>query len=122
MHGWRLQKTGAQRIGHDHVASAHGLHQTWYAQGGVAAQFEGVAVVVVQPAQQAVNGLQPLHCLEVKALVAHGQVAAFDQRQAQITGQVGVLEIGFVVRAGGQQGQTRRLAIGARLGQGLQSL
>ena len=45
-------------------------------------------------------------------MVAHGQVAAFDQAQAQVAGQVGVLEVGFVVRAGCQQGNAGGRAVG----------
>ena len=48
--------------------------------------------------------LQALQGLEVQALVAYGQVVALHQGQAQVTRQVGVLEIGFVVGPGGQQG------------------
>ena len=47
--------------------------------------------------------LQPLQGFEVEPVVAHHQVAAFDQRQAQKARQVGVLEIGFVVGAGREQ-------------------
>ena len=49
------------------------------------------------------HGLQALQGLEVQALVPHCEVVALHQRQAEVTGQVRVFKIRFVVRTGGQQ-------------------
>ena len=92
------------------MAAAHRLQQTGHAQRRVGAQFQGVQPIVVHPLEQAVHRLQTLQGFEVKLLVAHGQVVALHQAQAQVTGQVGVLEIGFVVGPGCEQGNVRRSA------------
>ena len=68
----------------------------------------GSQELVVQALQDAVHGLRPLRCLQVDAVVAHREVAAFDQREAEIARQVGVLEVGLVVRAGREQHDPRR--------------
>ena len=53
------------------------------------------------------HALQALQGFEVELLVAHQQVAALHQGQAQVARQIGVLKIGFVVRAGREQGDVR---------------
>ena len=58
--------------------------------------------------------LQAVQCLQEDALVAHGQVAAFGQRDAQVARQIGMFEIRFRVRTRRQQHQAGRLAVGAR--------
>ena len=94
-------------IGHQHIAGANHLQQAGHAQRGVGAQFQRVKELVVEPLEQTVHGLQPLQGLEVEPVVAHHQVAAFNQRQAEVARQVGVFKIGFVVRAGGEQHDAR---------------
>ena len=106
----RLQNGAAQGIGHDHLAGANGLHQTGNAQGRIRPQFQGIAPVVVDPAQQAMHGFQPLHRLQPQPFVPHLEIAALDQGQPQIAGQIGLLVPGLAVRAGRQQDQPRRLA------------
>jgi hypothetical protein len=107
-----FQEARAGRVGHQHVAGAHRLQQAGHAQARVGAQLQRVEEFVVQPLEQAVHRLQALQRLEVQALVAHRQVAALDQGQAQVARQVGVLEIGFVVGAGRQQHDVRIGAAG----------
>ena len=65
------------------------------------------------------HGLQALQGFEVKLLVTHRQVIALHQAQAQIAGEVSVLEISFVVGPGGQQGDVRR---GTRWASGLDAV
>ena len=98
-----LQKARAGRVGHQHVASTNHLQQPRHAQRGVRAQLQRIEEFIVQPLEQAVNRLQTAQGFEVKPVAAHHQVAAFDQRQAQKTRQIGVFKIGFVVRAGREQ-------------------
>ena len=50
-----------------------------------------------------VDRLQAFERLDEDAAVAHRQVAAFDQREAQIAREVRMLEVRFVVRPGRQQ-------------------
>ena len=103
----RLQKSRTRRIRHQHIAGPNGLQQARHAQGGVRAQLQRVQVLIVHPLEQAVHRHQTLEGLEVQALVAHDQVAAFHQRQAQVARQVGVLKIGLVVGPGSEQRQMR---------------
>ena len=63
--------------------------------------------------------LQALQGFEVEPFIAHGQVIALHQAQTQVTGQVGVFEIGFVVGAGREQGDVRR---GTRRAAGLDAV
>ena len=42
---------------------------------------------------------QPAQGFEVQVLVTHDQIVTLDQRDTKVTRQVGMLEIGFVVRA-----------------------
>ncbi len=44
-------------------------------------------------------------------VVADGEVAAFDEGVAEVSGEVGVLEIGFVVGAGGEEDDAGVVAI-----------
>ena len=55
--------------------------------------------------------LQALDRAQKKPLAAHREVGTFDQGQAEVARQIGVLEIGFAVGAGGEQGYARRVAV-----------
>ena len=57
--------------------------------------------------------LQPVNRLQPDPVVAHRQVAAFDERKAEIARQQRMLEVGFVVRPRGEQDDVRR-AVAAR--------
>ena len=63
--------------------------------------------------------LQSLQGFEVQLFIPHGQVVALHQTQAQIPGQVSMLKIGFVVRAGCEQCDVGR---GARRAAGLDAV
>ena len=82
------------------------------AEEGVAAEFERVAEVVVDAAQDDVDLLEAADGFEVDAAVADGEVGAFDEGEAEVFGEVGVLEVGLVVRAGGEQDDARIGACG----------
>ncbi len=49
------------------------------------------------------TGLRPFERLEKDPILPHRQVSPLDQGEAEITGQVGVLEIGLVQRTGGEE-------------------
>ncbi len=99
----RFQKARARRIGHQHIAGTDRLQQAGHAQPRIGPQLHRVQERVVEPFQQAVHRLQPAQGFQVHALVAHREVAALHQSQAEVARQVGVLEIGFVVGARGEQ-------------------
>ena len=102
-----LQKARARRVGHQHIACAHRLQQARHSQSGIGAQLQRVQPGVVHALEQPVHPLQALQGFEVELLLAHQQVAALHQRQAQVARQVGVFKIGFVVRARREQGDVR---------------
>lgn len=106
----RFEEGRARHVGDQQVAGADHLQQAGHAQGGVGPQFEGVEEGIVQPLDEAVHRPQALQRLEVQTFVAHGEVVALHQRHAQVARQVGVLEVGLVVRAGREQGDVRRRA------------
>ena len=103
----RLQKAGSWRVGHQHVARADHLHQASYAQRGVGAKLQRVQIFIINPLQQHMHRFQPFERLQVQMLAAHDQVGTLHQAQAQVARKVGVLKIGFVVGARGQQRDMR---------------
>ena len=110
-----LEHAAAERVGDDHVAGARGLEQAGDAERRIAAQFERIAVVVVEAAQDRVHALQAAQRLEVDGVAAHGQVLPLDEREAEVAREIGVLEIGLVVRPRRQQdGERRLVALGRR--------
>ena len=102
-----LHQTGAERVGDRDVPLPHGLHQARHAQHRLRPQLERIAVVVVHPAQDHVDRLQSAQRLQVHAVVAHGEVGAADQGVAEVLREVGLLEVGGVVRPRRQQHDAR---------------
>ena len=117
--GGGFEQSRAQRIRHGDVAAPDGMHQSRHAQERIGPQFEGVAEVVIESAEDHFHRLQSAEHLQVNAIVAYRQIAAFHQGVTEITRQVGVLEIGLVVGAGGQQHDARVVFVPR--GQGLQA-
>ena len=90
-----------------HLAVAHRLHQTGDAEPRTGVEFERVGEIGVDAAQQHFGAAQSGYCTDEDAIVAHDQVLALDQQQAEIAREIGVLEIGFVHRPGRQQTDAR---------------
>ena len=101
--GRRLDQTASERVGHREVSGAHRLHQPGDTERRVAAQRERIAERVVHPAQQHVHRLESPQRLEVERAVADREVSPLHEGQAEIAGQIGVLEIRLVVGPGGEQ-------------------
>ena len=98
-----LDGAAAQRIQNRDMAAPGRRDQAGDTQARIALQPQRIAEIFVQPAQDAVDRLQPAERLQIDPVVAHGQVLAGDQLIAQIARQIGMLEIGFVIGTGGQQ-------------------
>ena len=94
----RFDNAGTQGIGHDDPARAHGAQQARHAQCRIGAQFDRIAIVIVEPAQDRVHAPQARQRLQIDGIATHGQVVALDQRQAQVARQIGVFEVGLVER------------------------
>jgi hypothetical protein len=84
------------------MAPAYCFDQSRRAQARIGAQFQRIAPGLVEPPQDDVDRAQAFDRLQPDMAVAHGQVVALGQGVAQAGGQVGMLEIGLVGRAGGQ--------------------
>ena len=104
----------AKGVGHGDVSRPRGLHQSRHAEKGIAAQLDRIAERVINPAQDDIDRLQAFERLQEDALIAHGQITAFDQSESKVTSQVGVLEIGFVKRAGREQHHMRIIHLARR--------
>ena len=103
--GGGFQKRRAWRVGHQHIARPDRLQQTGHTQGRIGAKFQRVQELVVDAFQQPMYPYQSFEGFEKQGLVSHDQVVAFHQRQTQVTRQVNVFEIGFVVGPGREQCQ-----------------
>ena len=104
------EQSAAQRVGDGDPPGTRRVEEAGHAERRLAAQFEGVAIIVILAAQDDVDALEPLQRLQIHRVAAHRQVLPLDQRVAKVTGEVGVLEIGFVVRPRRQQHDVRLLA------------
>ncbi len=110
----RLDHSRAEGVGDDDVAGADGVDQAGDAEEGVAAQLERIAEAVVEAPEDHVDALQALERLDEDAAIAHRQVGAFDEREAEISRQVSVLEVGLVVRPRGEEHDLGRLLVRRR--------
>ncbi len=106
-----FHQPAAQGIGNRYVAGADRFDQAGHSKIGVGAQLEGIAKAIVHAPQNHVHRPEPFERLEKDAVLAHRQVAALDQGEAEIAGQIGMLEVGLVQRSGGEQHYAR---MGAR--------
>ncbi len=95
-----FQQSGAGRVDDRHLAHANGVEQTRYAKSRVGAEFQWVAEIVVDAAQDDVHLLQTLDGFEPHETVTHQQVVALRQDVAVVSRQVGVFEVGLVVGTG----------------------
>lgn len=96
-------EAGTDRIGDADIAGAHGFKQAGDAEEGILTEFQGIAEAIVHAAEDDIDLLEPLKGFDKDLAVAHGEVAAFHEGEAEITAEVGVLEVGFVERTGGEQ-------------------
>src|SRR5580658_2554332 len=99
----RLNQAAPQCIGNDDVSSHDGVDQARHAEQRLAAQFERIAEAVIHSAQNYVDALQSIYCLEVDGPVTHGEVRSGHQSESKVSSDVRVFEIGFVVGTGGEK-------------------
>jgi hypothetical protein len=106
-------EAGAEGVGHGDVAGAIGVEQARAAERRIGAEDERIAEVVVDAAIDDVDALEAVGGAHVDDVVVGDQVAAFDQIDAHLAGEVGVLEVGGVEDARREQHDIR---LGAALG------
>ena len=103
IHGGGFDHPAAQRIGQHHAARAHRLRQARHAQGAVAAKLQGIAEIGIDAAENGRDALQTGQGFQEHFAVAHRQIVALHQGEAEIMGQIDMLEIGFIVGTRRQQ-------------------
>ena len=59
-------------------------------------EFERIGEIAVDAAPDHVGALEAGDGAHMHLAVAHGEVAAFDENEAEIAGEIGLFEIGFV--------------------------
>ena len=89
-----LDHAAARPVDHGDVAAACSLHQARDAGEPRAGQMQGVHEVARLLGDDEIDPLQPVQRLQVDLVVAHGEIAALDDRVAQVACEVGVAEIG----------------------------
>ena len=90
------------------------------ARGGV--ELERVGEIGVDAPQQHFGAAQAGDGADENAIVFDDEILAFDQQEAEIARQIGVLEIGLVHRPGRKQADARIVALVEREQFGLQRL
>ena len=103
----RFHEARARHIGHRHGAPADRLQHAGHAQlrGGV--QLKGVAPVRVHAPPDHIGALEARDGAHMQLALAHHEVFALDQQQAEIAGHIGLFEIGLAPGAGRQQADAR---------------
>ena len=103
-----LEDPRAQRIDHRQVRTPHGLHEAGRAQARALVQLQRIGVGRIEAAPQHADGGETCHRAHHDLPLLDSQVLAFQQHEAQVTCNVGMLEIGVVPAA---RAQDRDLAV-----------
>jgi hypothetical protein len=82
---------------------ASNVHEPGHAERRVGAQLEWVGEIRIEPAEDHRDACEAAERAQVDMPVAHREIVAFDQLEPEVARQVGVLEVRFVIRAGGEQ-------------------
>ncbi len=101
-HPARLGHAGAEAVRQHDLALAHRLHQPGHAEPRARIELQRIAEVGIEAAQQHLGALEAGHRADEDAVVACRQILALDQQEAEIAGEIGVLEISLVHRPGRQ--------------------
>ena len=108
-------------VDHGDIAGAHRLQQAGHAELRVFLELQRVAEPGIDAADDDVHGFQSAERAQPDAAVAHGEIVALDQRVAEVGGEEGLLEVGFVLRAGSQDDDPRFAGSGVG-GEGFEGL
>ena len=113
-----LEHPAAEGVDDGDATEAGRFDEAGHAEPRVGAQLERIAEPRVGAAQDDVDAFEPAERAQPHAPVAHREVGGFDQRVAEIRGEVRVLEGGLAPRTGAEQHDPG--IIGARRRQFLQ--
>ena len=106
--------TRADRIRERHVAGPVGVQQSRHPEQAVLPEGERIEEVVVDPAIDHVHALQAARGAVEDAVLVDDEVARLHDLDPHLPGQVGVLEVGGVVRPRREQDDARVAARGSR--------
>src|SRR6516225_2713011 len=120
--GRKLNHARAERIGDHHRAVAHGLHQAGHAKSRTRIKLERIGEVGVEPPHQHFGALEAGHRADEDAIVAHSQILALDQQEAEIARKISVLEISLIHGPGREHADPRIILPIERGKLGLKSL
>ncbi len=111
------KSSAAQGVGHDDLPAPRGLNESGHAVHRVVTQLQGIGFLVVHAAENDIDGQEAAEGLQIDVRAADRQVAAFDERIAEVAGKVGILEVAWASRSGREEhdagivGPLRRKAI-----------
>jgi hypothetical protein len=94
---------GSGGVGDGDGAFADAVHETGHAEAAVLAEGEGIDVILVEAAVDHVDGFEAADGFEEDLGIEDDEVAAGDEGDAHLPGEVAVLVIGLIVEAGGEQ-------------------
>ena len=98
---------GAKRVRQCDVPRAVGVEQAGDSQHAVGAKAHGIDEIIIDAAVDHIHTAQAAGCAHVDDVVVRDQIAAFDQLDAHLPREVGVLVVRGVEDAGRQQDDIR---------------
>ena len=101
--GRAFQQAAAERVDDGHSACARGFDQSGHAEQRVAAHLKRIAEGICDAAQNHVHLAQAFEGFHEHPSVAHGEILTLDQREAEQSREISVLEVGLVAGAGREQ-------------------
>lgn len=104
--GPRFENTAAKRIDDGERLVAQRLHHAGRADMGLLVEFQRIGIGSIETPPEHTDRFQPRHGSDHDAAVDDGQILTFQQHEAEITGYIGVFEIGFVGGSGRQHRDT----------------
>ena len=108
-----FQNAGAERVDQRDVAAPHGADHAGRAEARGGVEFERVGEGRVEAAPEHVDRREPRDRADHDAAVLDREVLAFEQHEAEIAGDPGVLVIGVVHQAGREDADAA-VAVGAQ--------
>ena len=87
-----FRQAAAERVGHDDISGACRPHQPGDAQRQIEAQFQRIASSASMRRRIRSTGFGPSHRLQENAIVADREIAALNERVAEIAGEMRVRE------------------------------
>ena len=97
-----LEEATPERVEYRHSSSPNGFDKAGNPEEGVRPELDRVAPLVVDPSQDHVDRVEARQRPQPDPVVLDEQVAALDERDAEVRGQVRMLEVRLARRAGGQ--------------------